>query len=43
MLSVGQKAPDISVQAHSGESFQLSDHIDTTVVLWFYPKANTGG
>jgi peroxiredoxin Q/BCP len=43
MLPVGQKAPDFTVQSHEGKDVHLSDYRGKTVVLWFYPKANTSG
>ena len=43
MLSVGDKAPDFTVKAHTGEDVSLSDLEGRTVVLWFYPKADTPG
>ncbi len=43
MLEVGTEAPDFTVTAHDGSSVRLSDLRGKKVVLWFYPKANTGG
>ena len=43
MLKVGDKAPDFTVRAHTGEDVSLSDLAGRTVVLWFYPKADTPG
>jgi peroxiredoxin Q/BCP len=43
MLEVGTEAPDFSVTAHDGSTVRLSDLRGKKVVLWFYPKANTGG
>ena len=43
MLSVGDKAPDFTARAHTGEDVSLSDLEGRTVVLWFYPKADTPG
>ncbi len=43
MLSVGDKAPDFSVQDHAGRSVTLSGLKGQDVVLWFYPKADTPG
>jgi peroxiredoxin Q/BCP len=43
MLKVGDKAPDFNVKAHTGEDVRLSDLEGRTVVLWFYPKADTPG
>lgn len=43
MLSPGDPAPDFAVPDHRGETTRLSDFADKTVVLWFYPKADTPG
>jgi hypothetical protein len=43
MLMVGDVAPDFRVQAHTGEQIQLSAYASRPVVLWFYPRADTGG
>lgn len=43
MLQVGDVAPDFSVPDHHGRTVKLSDFKGRTVVLWFYPKAGTGG
>ncbi|NKB71032.1 MAG: redoxin domain-containing protein [Candidatus Latescibacteria bacterium] len=43
MLKVGDSAPDFSVEDHSGQTVSLGDYSGKTVVLWFYPRASTGG
>ena len=43
MLNPGDKAPDFKVQTHAGKTVSLSDFKGKTVVLWFYPKADTPG
>jgi len=43
MLRVGDPAPDFEVQDHSGKTRRLSDYAGRTVVLWFYPMADTPG
>jgi peroxiredoxin Q/BCP len=43
MLSVGDKAPDFDLLDQDGESVKLSDFAGKTVVLYFYPKADTPG
>ncbi len=43
MLEVGSPAPDFAVTAHNGSTVRLSELRGTKVVLWFYPKASTGG
>jgi cyanobactin maturation PatA/PatG family protease len=42
-LKVGDIAPDFTVQDHMGRAVRLSDYRDRTVVLWFYPEADTPG
>jgi peroxiredoxin Q/BCP len=43
MLAVGTKAPEFEVKDHTGKARKLSDFRGKTVVLWFYPKADTPG
>ena len=43
MLQPGDKAPDFTVQDHTGKTHKLSDYRGKSVVLWFYPKADTPG
>ena len=43
MLNVGDTAPDFEVETHRGERLRLSDQRGKTIVLWFYPKADTPG
>jgi thioredoxin-dependent peroxiredoxin len=43
MLNVGDAAPEFEVQDHTGATRSLSDYRGKTVVLWFYPKADTPG
>jgi peroxiredoxin Q/BCP len=43
MLEVGTQAPDFSMVAHDGSTVMLSELRGKKVVLWFYPKASTGG
>ena len=43
MLNVGEAAPDFTVVDHTGKTRRLSDYRGQTVVLWFYPKADTPG
>ena len=43
MLKQGDVAPDFSVQDEAGRLHRLSDYRGKTVVLWFYPKADTPG
>src|SRR4051794_19882999 len=43
MIESGQPAPDFTLPDQHGESVTLSDLRGGTVVLYFYPKANTSG
>lgn len=43
MLEEGQKAPGFTLDDQSGDSVSLSDFEGRTVVLYFYPRANTSG
>lgn len=43
MVKVGDVAPDFCVRNHRGEETTLGQFRGRTVVLWFYPKASTGG
>jgi thioredoxin-dependent peroxiredoxin len=43
MLSEGDKAPDFALPDQSGEEVKLSDLRGETVVLYFYPRADTPG
>jgi thioredoxin-dependent peroxiredoxin len=43
LLEVGQAAPAFSATAHDGRAVSLGDYKGKTVVLWFYPKADTPG
>ena len=43
MLSVGEKAPDFTLQDQNGKEVRLSDFLGKKVVLYFYPKDNTPG
>jgi peroxiredoxin Q/BCP len=43
MLNVGDQAPSFAVQDHTGAMRKLSDYRGKSVVLYFYPKADTPG
>ncbi|MEO8514573.1 MAG: thioredoxin-dependent thiol peroxidase [Ignavibacteria bacterium] len=43
MLKAGDKAPDFSLVADSGEKISLKDYKGKKVVLYFYPKDMTSG
>ncbi len=43
MLNVGDRAPQFSVPSDSGANVSLADFAGKTVVLYFFPKADTPG
>ncbi len=44
MIDVGDKAPSFRLPAHDGREIDSADYYGKQpVVLFFYPKANTGG
>lgn len=43
MLEVGSPAPVFSVEDHHGNVRTLADFAGRSLVLWFYPKADTPG
>ena len=43
MLTVGQKAPDFTLNDKDGNVVSLSDFLGKRVVVYFYPKDNTPG
>ena len=43
MLETGTNAPDFDLPDQDGNSVKLSDLKNQTVVLYFYPKADTRG
>ena len=43
MLKVGDRAPDFSLPSDSGGKVSLKDFKGKTLVLFFFPKANTPG
>lgn len=43
MLKVGDRAPEFTARAHTGEDVKLSALSGRWVVLWFYPAADTPG
>ncbi len=40
---MGDQAPDFDLPDQDGNNVKLSDLRDQTVVLYFYPKADTRG
>lgn len=43
MVLAGTDAPDFEVRDHTGKLVRLSQYRGRSVVLWFYPKADTPG
>ena len=43
MLDVNDKAPDIKLEDENGKEVSLKDFKGKTVVLYFYPRADTPG
>jgi peroxiredoxin Q/BCP len=43
MLSVGDQAPDFSLPSDSGGRVSLKDFKGKTLILYFFPKADTPG
>ena len=43
MLEVGSKAPDFTLDDQDGNPVSLGNFKGQKVLLWFYPKASTGG
>jgi peroxiredoxin Q/BCP len=43
MLQQGSPAPDFCAVDQSGVERRLGDYAGKTLVLWFYPKADTPG
>ena len=43
MLNAGHPAPDFSVQDQDGATVTLGHYRGQSVVLWWYPKADTPG
>ena len=42
-LEIGSPAPDFRSSDHRGQNHRLNDYAGKTLVLWFYPKADTPG
>ena len=43
MIEAGEKAPEFTLPDQDGEEVSLSDFAGRTLVLYFYPKADTPG
>ena len=43
MLLPGDSAPNFALPDHDGNVVRLDDLRGSWVVLWWYPKASTGG
>jgi len=42
-IKAQDKAPDFSLPGHDGSTRTLADFAGKKLILFFYPKANTGG
>ena len=42
-MNVNDKAPDFSLQDENGKDVSSKDMAGKTVILFFYPRANTPG
>jgi len=42
-MNINDKAPDFTLQDENGKEIALKDLLGKTVVLYFYPRANTPG
>ena len=40
---IGSPAPAFTGTTHTGASLSLADYRGRGLVIWFYPKAGTGG
>jgi peroxiredoxin Q/BCP len=43
MLQPGDAAPDFTLKDSKGQSVSLQDFKGKTLVMWFFPKADTPG
>ena len=43
MLSVGDKAPSFTLKNQNDEDISFSDFQGSKLLVWFFPKASTGG
>ena len=43
MLKPGEQAPDFTCKDHEGKTVSLRDYKGKSLVLWFFPKADTPG
>ena len=43
MLNTGDAAPDFAIPDQDNDIVRLADLRGSWVVLWWYPKASTGG
>lgn len=43
MVTIGEQAPDFTLETVDGKKVSLSDFIGKNVVVYFYPKDNTPG
>jgi thioredoxin-dependent peroxiredoxin len=42
-MTINDKAPDFTLQDENGKEVALKDLLGQTIVLYFYPRADTPG
>jgi peroxiredoxin Q/BCP len=42
-MNINNKAPDFTLQDENGKEVALKDLLGKTIVLYFYPRADTPG
>ena len=42
-IAIGSAAPAFECQSHTGATLKLSDYAGKKLLIWFYPRACTGG
>lgn len=43
ILSIGEKAPDFTLEGSDGKTHSLKNYIGKKIILYFYPRDNTPG
>ena len=42
-IAIGSAAPAFECQSHTGATLKLADYAGKKLLIWFYPRACTGG
>jgi hypothetical protein len=42
-IAIGSAAPTFECQSHTGATLKLADYAGKKLLIWFYPRACTGG